>query len=186
MLDIPPIQKSYDKSIEKLTMTERYYTPRYQVDFEQKGNDFCVLFHSNRICVLTLALTHSILTEHKQVDKIDFQVSSKVDRLNNTVSGKGKRGAQILTPNSVIFYVNCTDGSKFPIYSCVPGKLVEVNEQLMKNPNLMVERPLDQGYLAIVLPTIPASARYKEELLTPQKYQDVIRERHGNSDYVIQ
>lgn len=177
MLDIPPIQESYDKSIEKLTMSERYYTPRYRVDYEQKGNDFCVLFHSNRICVLTLALTHSILIEKKQIEKIDYQVSPKVDRLNNTMSGKGKRGAQILTPTSVIFYVNCTDGSKFSIYSCVPGKLIEVNEQLINNPNLMVEKPLDQGYLAIVLPPTRGSARYKEELLTPQQYQDVIRKQ---------
>lgn len=176
MIDFPPIQESYEKNIEKLSMTERYYTPRYRVDYEKKGSDFCILFHSNRICVLTLALTHSLLTEHKQISKIDFQVAN-IDRLNNTVSGKGKRGAQLLSPTTILFHINCTDGSKYPVYSCVSGKLVEVNERLKDNPNLIVEKPLDQGYLAVVLPSIPASARYKEELLTPEQYHEAIGKR---------
>ncbi|XP_054261301.1 protein Abitram isoform X2 [Macrosteles quadrilineatus] len=168
--DTPPIEESYDKEIEELSLVERYYTPRYRVNFEQQGDDFCVLFHSNRICVISLAPSHTVLTEHKQVSKIIYHVSPNVDRLNNTVSGKGKRGAQILTPSSVIFYLNCSDGSQYAVRSCVPGKLVEINDQLVENPNLVTERPSDRGYLAVVLPTIPASGRYKEELLTPEQY----------------
>uniref|UniRef100_A0A1B6G029 Protein Abitram n=1 Tax=Cuerna arida TaxID=1464854 RepID=A0A1B6G029_9HEMI len=177
MEGIPPIEDSYDKNLEQQSLVERYYTPRYCVDAGQlHREDFCVLFHSNRICVITLAPSHPLLTESKRVDKILYEVSPNVDRLTNTVSGKGKRGAQVLTPSSVIFFVECTDGSRYAIRSCVPGKLVEVNEQLIENPNLLIERPTDKGYLAIVLPPIPASARYKEELLTLQQYQDHIKQ----------
>jgi len=177
--NIPAIEDSYDKDVEQLGLLERYYTPRYRVDFEQTGDDFCVLFHSNRICVITLAPSHTVLTQRKRVTQIVYDVSPNVDRRTNTVSGKGKRGAQVLTPSSVVCYLDCSDGSRYAVRSCVPGKLVEMNDQLTENPNLVTERPSDRGYLAIVLPTIQASGRYKEELLTEEQYRAEVDKRNG-------
>jgi hypothetical protein len=67
---VPPIEESYDKAVEELGLVERYYTPRYWLDPDQPGEDFCVLFHSNRICVITLAPSHTVLAQHKRVIKI--------------------------------------------------------------------------------------------------------------------
>lgn len=170
-MEVLPIEDSFNSSLEYQNFSERYYTPRYCLDVGEKQSDYCVLFHSNKICVITLAPSHPILVNKKKIVKINFQISTKVDRLSNKVSGKGKHGAQKLQPSSPIFFVECSDGSNYSICSCVPGKLVEINEKLIDNPNLLVECPSDKGYIAVVLPPIAASERYRKELLTVEQYK---------------
>ncbi|XP_046394397.1 protein Abitram-like isoform X1 [Ischnura elegans] len=170
----PPIEKSGEKHEEYSTVTERYYTPRFAVNVVEKEDDFCVLFHSNKICVITLAPSHPILRLKKEVVDISFQVSTKVDRSQNKVSGKGKKGAQILHPNSALCIVKCSDNSKYTLYSCVQGKLVEVNENLMEKPSLLVSKPSSSGYIAIILPNLLKSKQQKDELLTPEKYEEYL------------
>lgn len=71
------------RSVERLSVTERYYTPLYYVS--PAADDFCVLLHSNRICVVTLAPSHALLVGRKTVQRVDCQVSSTLNRLDNTV-----------------------------------------------------------------------------------------------------
>lgn len=71
------------RSVERLSVTERYYTPLYYVS--PAADDFCVLLHSNRICVVTLASSHALLVGRKIVQRVDCQVSSTLNRLDNTV-----------------------------------------------------------------------------------------------------
>ena len=68
-----------------------------------------------RICVITVAPSHPLL-QCKQIVKVNFQVSTKVNRLDNKVSGKGKKGAQHLQPESLICEVTSSDGSKYSLY----------------------------------------------------------------------
>jgi hypothetical protein len=173
---------SIEDSIEELnvfqSVTQRYYTPRFCVDGGGKpGEDHCVLFHSNRICLITLALSHPILRERKEIRKFDFQVSNNVDRLKNRVSGKGKHGAQLLQPHSPLCYIECEDSSKYTVQSCVKGKLVEMNDALIENPKLLIEKPDAEGYIAILIPSISNSNQQREELLTREEYDEVVRKR---------
>ena len=71
--------------------------------------------HFFRICVITVAPSHPLL-QCKQIVKVNFQVSTKVNRLDNKVSGKGKKGAQHLQPESLICEVTSSDGSKYSLY----------------------------------------------------------------------
>ncbi|KAG8235970.1 hypothetical protein J437_LFUL017906 [Ladona fulva] len=178
---VPSIEDSYEKPDKYSSVTERYYTPRFAVDVSGKeGEDFCVLFHSNKICVVTLAPSHPIRKEKKGILEVNFQVSTKVDRLKNKVSGKGKRGAQLLTTNSALCLVECSDGSKYTLYSSIQGKLVEINDKLIEKPSLLVERPLSEGYIAIVLPNLQKSKQLKEELLTPESYEEFLLSKTKN------
>ena len=68
-----------------------------------------------RICVVTVAPRHPLLT-NGEVVKVDFQVSKKVNRLENKVSGKGKKGAQNLQPMSPLCEVTCSTGQKYTLY----------------------------------------------------------------------
>ncbi|XP_069680418.1 protein Abitram [Periplaneta americana] len=173
-----PIEDSIGELEELQSVTERYYTPRFCVGREEKeGEDHCILFHSNRICLVTLAASHPVLREKKEISKIDFQVSANVDRLKNKVSGKGKHGAQFLQINSPLCYIECTDNSKYTVQSCIKGKLVEINDALIENPKLLIEKPDAEGYIAIVLPNITNSDQQKEELLTLEEYHEVLKKR---------
>lgn len=179
---IPSIEESYEKPGKYASVTERYYTPRYAVDLAGKEEDFCVLFHSNKMCVVTLAPSHPILKLGKEVVEINFQVSTKVDRSKNKVSGRGKRGAQILNAKSALCFVVCSDGTKYTLYSGVQGKLVEINEKLIENPSLLINKPLSEGYIAIVLPNFQKSKQQKEDLLTPEKYEEFLLSRSKNKN----
>nr|CAD7258205.1 unnamed protein product [Timema shepardi] len=129
-----PIEFSLDYSESSLTVTERYFTPRYCVDPNNKvGEDQCILFHSNRICLVTLAPSHPIIAEKKKISKIDFQVTPKLNRMENKPTGKGKRGAQYVQSTSVLCLIDCDDETKYKVSSCLIGKLVEVNEELTRS-----------------------------------------------------
>ena len=78
-----------------------------------------------------------------------------MNRLSNSTSGKGKKGAQVVEANSVLAIVECKDGTKFTVRSHVKGKLVEVNQRLVEEPGLVVSHPMTLGYVAVVLPRIP-------------------------------
>lgn len=176
---VVPLEDSYDKTIVYKSFSERYYTPRYCLNLINKGEDYCILFHSNRISVITLAPSHPLLLNKKKVKNVSFQVSDNVNRLANKVSGKAKHGAQMLQPCSPLLIAECTDGTKYTVRSPVPGKLVEVNDQLVKNPSLISDYPADKGFIAIVLLPIPSSERYRNEMLTPEQYKLEIDKRNA-------
>ena len=152
------------------TITDRYFTPYYKLNVQCLGDDICILMHSNRICMLTLAPSHVVFQSDTQITKIDFKVSDKLDRVLNKVSGKSKHGAQPLQTNSNICIITCSNGQTYKIKCCIIGKLVEVNEALLNNPKLLLEPPHKGGYLAIVLPNIKLLDKMKESLLTQEQY----------------
>ncbi|RZB39289.1 GCV H domain containing protein [Asbolus verrucosus] len=81
------------------------------------------------------------------------------------MSGKGKRGAQLLTPQSILCYMETQDNTQYPIYSGIYGKLLEINDRILENPNLILD-DLNEGFLAIILPDM---RRHEENMqsLTP-------------------
>ena len=97
------------------TVTCRYYTKLYSLDSDrEKSEDILVLNHSNKICLITLAPTHPVLANKLKINKVNFEVSKKVDRKSNKTSGKSKKGGQALEPTSVLAFVE-TDSGTFPV-----------------------------------------------------------------------
>lgn len=144
-MDIPielsvPLKESYP------SVVDRYFTKKYP-----PHSNVCLLFHSNKICLVTMAKNHEIFNRDTPVKAINFQISEKVDRSNNKVSGKGKRGGQHIGEKSVLCKVELEDGTVFPIEAGIKGKLVEINENLLTHPNLIVQRPETEGYIAVIL-----------------------------------
>ncbi|ESO05928.1 hypothetical protein HELRODRAFT_64826, partial [Helobdella robusta] len=130
----------------------------------------CILEHSNRICLITLAPNHPILKQKKTVEFVDFKINDNVDRATNKVSGRLKRGAQWLNTTAVLCNLKCSDGS---VYSVVPGlkaNLIEVNELLITNPNLVAEQPFSSGYIAILLTKIEDHSKEMKKLTTEQEF----------------
>jgi glycine cleavage system H lipoate-binding protein len=82
-------------------------------------------------------------------------VSPKVNRLEAVVRGKGKKGAQVAMPDSTLAIVETEDGVTYHVKSHVRGKIVEVNERLVNDPDLVRTDPCGAGYVAMVLPKVP-------------------------------
>ena len=129
-----------------------------------------VSFHTNRVCRLSIADNHPIIKEDKNVISINCVISNTLDRTKNYLKGKGKKGAQKLNPCSVICIVKCDDGSIYEIYSCVQGKLLEINAGLFEHPSLLKTRPLSEGYIALILPVLAKYETTKNMLLSYEDY----------------
>ncbi|KAB1279950.1 Protein Simiate [Camelus dromedarius] len=139
--------------------------------------DHCILQHSNRICVITLAGSHPVLQSGKTIKSISYQISTNCSRLQNKVSGKFKRGAQFLTELAPLCKIYCSDGEEYTISSCVRGRLMEVNENILHKPSILQEKPSTEGYIAVVLPKFEESKSITEGLLTQKQYEEVVVKR---------
>lgn len=159
------------------TVTERYFTAYYKINVQSPGDDICIRIHSNRICMFSLAPSHAIFQGDRDITKVDFKISDRLDRALNKVSGKSKHGAQPLQVNSNICTILCSDGQRYLIKCCMIGKLVEVNEMLSEKPQLLRELPHKGGYMAIILPNIKHLENLKQSLLTHEQYIKLVEER---------
>ncbi|NXV14295.1 F206A protein, partial [Cepphus grylle] len=171
---------------------ERYFTRWYKPDVKGRPcEDFCVLQHSNRrvagpggnwgICVITLAEAHPLLQNGKTITSINYQISANCSRLQNKVSGKSKRGAQFLTELAPLCRISSSDGEEYTIYSCIRGRLIEVNENILNNPAILQEKPSTEGYIAVVLPKFEESKSITQGLLTRKEYEEVLLKRLNSS-----
>ncbi|XP_061752976.1 protein Abitram isoform X1 [Nerophis ophidion] len=171
-----------DADVTAPSVIDRYYTRWYKADM--KGNpceDHCILQHSNRICVLTLAETHPLLQKGRTIKKIDYQISNGCSRLNNKVSGKSKRGGQFLTEFAPLCRITCTDETQFTIYSCIRGRLLEVNENILERPALLQEKPSTEGYIAVILPKFEESKNVTENLLSRDDFEKLVAGRDSEA-----
>lgn len=150
-------------------IVDRYYTRYYFVRPEEPDQDHLVLMHSNRICLIGLAPNHVAFT--KEITAIDFNIGN-CDRSENKVKGKSKKGAMALQPTSALAMVQCADGAQYKVFSCITGKLVEVNESLVKSKQAkeLLHREGD-GFIAIVLPKIDMLETIKASLMTEEQYK---------------
>lgn len=151
------------------SFTERYFTKRYILNAKGvKNSDLMLMIHSNRITLLSLAPSHFFFKKTGDY-KVNFS-SGNVDRLKNTVKGKGKKGGQHLHPESVICKLEFDDGSSFNVPCGMKGTLIEVNENLLEQPELLRQYPDADGYIAVILSSIANADAMKGDLLTHEEY----------------
>ncbi|KAI8437611.1 hypothetical protein MSG28_011876 [Choristoneura fumiferana] len=171
--DLPEIVGKYKKMVETSTPQgmpkKRYFTKRYVLNVNGiENNDIMIMFHSNRITLLSLAPSHFFFKTEGDY-KINFTVGN-INRLSNTVKGKGKKGGQALHPKSIVCNVEFNNGTKFDVLSCMKGTLIEINEELVKNPELLKKNPDSDGFIAIILSSIAVSEANKNEMLSHEDY----------------
>lgn len=65
-------------------------------------------------------------------------------------------GAQIVKPNTVICEIKCKDSTDnevvIEVYSAVAGKVIQFNKKLVQKPELLTQKPLTDGWIAIIDP----------------------------------
>jgi len=181
---VASIEDSIDRSQPFESVTDRYYSRYYQVDPDRsRRHDFCVLIHSNKICLLSLAPSHPILTTQPKIHNIDYDVSKTVNRQTNKASGKSKKGAQLLGEKSILCRIETKSGEdiqEWPVQACVKGKLIGMNKALVDQPDLLVTQPWAEGHLAVVLLGLRDVEEVKKALLDQQAYDKVIKEEENS------
>ncbi|KAH8407060.1 hypothetical protein KR222_004960 [Zaprionus bogoriensis] len=161
---VKPITDSYDENYP--SVVDRFFTRFYYIKAEAP---YQVLYHSNRICLVCLAPTHPALAEG--IESVSFDVGN-VDRSQNVVKGKAKKGGMILQADTTLALLKTEKGTTYKIPSCIRGKLVEVNTELLTHPKLLEQAPEGAGYFAILLPKIENCDDIKASLLTREQYEE--------------
>ena len=93
--------------------------------------------HIHRVLCVTLPRYHPVVCGPAEISKVEFNVTANTNRLNNKVSGKRKHGAQVVSQCAPLCRVIMDNGESYTINAGVKGKLIEVNEALVKSPNLL-------------------------------------------------
>ncbi|XP_047078849.1 protein Abitram-like [Lolium rigidum] len=150
---------------------EANFARYFVADYLNPGHDQYVYRHPNGLCVVGLAPAHAALKEEGGITAVDFNVG-KTDRSEIKVTGKRKRNAQHLQENSVLCKVAATDKS-FVVRCCVKGSLLEVNDRLIKQPNLLNTSADREGYIAIFMPKPADWLKIKDKFLSFEDYKNL-------------
>ncbi|KAI9139616.1 hypothetical protein BKA69DRAFT_1084905 [Paraphysoderma sedebokerense] len=168
---------------------DKYFTRRYFVPKSKEGDDLCedqyVHQCPNKLCVIGLHPSHRLFAHlSSSSDSSDessspptitsITISQSLIHTNSTVSGKRKKNAVTVLPYTDIGIIKCSDGMEFKIRSCVKGHLLEVNEDLVKNPEKLTTRTLTEGWVAVVRP-------FDEDLRGLVKSEDYATIRNSDS-----
>lgn len=172
---VPPITESHDFDYDSYpSVVDRYFGKHYYFRNDSIDEAHIVLNHSNGICLVGLADTH--VAVKKGIKSISYDVGN-FDRSKNQVVGKAKRGAMNLQPQSCLAIITCQDGTTYRVVSVIQGKLVEINERLLTNPELI---GIDgDGYIAVVLPKLHLCKTQLEKLATEEEYQAKLKENES-------
>lgn len=147
-----------------------YFAP----DLMKPGHDQYVHRHANGLCVVGLAPHHLAFKDKGGVVSVDFNVG-KSDRSGIKVTGKRKKNAQHFESNTALCKVFTGDAS-YIVRCCVKGSLLEVNERLIKQPELLNTTAEREGYIAIMMPRPADWLKAKASLLDFEDYKKLRKE----------
>ncbi|CAL5024391.1 unnamed protein product [Urochloa decumbens] len=148
---------------------EANFARYFIADFMNPGHDQYVYRHPNGLCVVGLAPAHVALKEEGGITAVDFNVG-KSDRSEMKVTGKRKRNAQHLQENSALCKV-CVNDKSFVVRCCVKGSLLEINDRLIKQPDLLNTAADREGYIAIFQPKPADWLKIKDKFLSHEDYR---------------
>lgn len=150
---------------------EANFARYFIADFPNPGHDQYVYRHPNGLCVVGLAPAHVAFKEEGGITAVDFNVG-KSDRSEMKVTGKRKRNAQHLQENSALCKV-CVNDKSFVVRCCVKGSLLEINDRLIKQPDLLNTAADREGYIAIFQPKPADWLKIKDKFLSYEDYRNL-------------
>ncbi|KAL1505935.1 hypothetical protein ABEB36_005381 [Hypothenemus hampei] len=178
-LSVPIIESVSSEQIENFKpYYERYYENKYCTTFntDTENNDFILRFHTNKLVLLSIASGHDIIRNKQIIESINFSIKGQ-NMSDINLSGKKKTGAKKLNKNSIVCYLKCKDNDKeYPVYSCIPGSLIEINQFVVENPQLLITDYKALGYIAVLNPkrqgpNVAPTIEKAHSLLSEEEYE---------------
>ena len=157
-------EEEYD-ILESVGLKSIYYNDQIQRYFSKyylnKGepNEQYIFIHSNGIIMCGIGSNNEILKKDIKEIIILKQLSK--------ITGRSKHGAHLLCANENIIQIK-TDDNTFNFCPKLKGKLLEINQNLAKNPKLLVESPEKNGFICLIQQEPNDVEELKEKLGKPQ------------------
>lgn len=158
--DLPPIAPSF---------IDTNFVTYFVTDFMKPGHDQYIHRHANGLCVVGLAPTHIALKDNHPISFVDFNVG-KTNRSEIKVTGKHKKNALQFQPETTLCKVFVGETS-YVVRCCVKGSLLEVNDRLIKKPQLLSSSAEREGYIAIIMPKPADWLKFKNSALVLEEYK---------------
>ena len=136
---------------------QRYFS-KYYLDKGQPNEQY-IFIHSNGIIMCGIGANNDILK--KNVSEII------VLKQPAKITGKNKHGAHLLNVNEYILQIKADDNT-FNFCPKLRGKLLEVNQNLVKNPKLLLESPEKNGFICLIQQDPGELENLKEKLGKPE------------------
>uniref|UniRef100_A0A0A9E965 Actin-binding transcription modulator n=1 Tax=Arundo donax TaxID=35708 RepID=A0A0A9E965_ARUDO len=176
---------------------EANFASYFVTDFLNPGHDQYVYRHPNGLCVVGLAPAHVAFKEDGGITAVDFNVG-KSDRSEMKVTGKRKRATRLLQSYFLICKINgsmidvdftlqnaqhlqensalckvCANDKSFVVRCCVKGSLLEINDRLIKQPDLLNTSADREGYIAVFQPKPADWLKIKDKFLSYEDYKNL-------------
>ncbi len=135
---------------------QRYFS-KYYLDKGQQNEQY-IFIHSNGIILCGIGSNNDILKKNIKEIIILKQLSK--------ITGKNKHGAHLLNNNEYVIQIK-TDDSTINFCPKIKGKLLEVNQNLAKNPQLLKESPEKNGFICLIQQEPNELENLKEKLGKP-------------------
>ncbi|XP_071733101.1 uncharacterized protein [Rutidosis leptorrhynchoides] len=158
-----------DLPLYPISAIEFNFVTYFVADFMKPEHDQYIYRHPNGLCVIGLAAGHVAFKDEGGVTAVDFNVG-KSNRSEIKVTGKRKRNAQHFDSNTALCKV-CTNNTFYIVRCCIKGSLLEVNERLIKQPELLNSSADREGYIAIIMPKPSDWLKIKDSFLTFDDYK---------------
>ncbi|XP_060523700.1 protein Abitram [Cylas formicarius] len=160
---------------------ERYYEDKYCVEYNDavSNRDVLIRLHTNKLVLICLARGHDIIRHNKVIEKINFNIEGS-NLLDINLSGRKKAGARKLKKNHCVCYIKCKgEDTEYPVYTCVQGSLIEVNKNVIKNPQLLVTDSKGLGYIGVLSLKSYSKGLLPDlnYLLSEDEYEKYVKER---------
>lgn len=164
------------------TAVERYFSLHYGINLarqiatagggavaakegiESSREDTCIARHHNGVCVVCISPLHPLVRLQKKIDRIDYRVQMK------EVKGKRKKGGIAVEHRTKLCSLVCESGEVYSVQCAIKGTLLEYNTALADNPQLVIEDPLMNGYLAVILPWTSKIKTAVDDLVAEKDY----------------
>ncbi|KAL5189489.1 FAM206 family protein [Glycine soja] len=168
------LQKLLVPDLQNLPLTpasavETNFAIYFALDFMKPAHDQYVYRHANGLCVIGLAPSHIAFNDEGGITAVDFNVG-KSDRSGIKVTGKRKKNAQHFESNTALCKIS-TKNDTYIVRCCVKGPLLEINQQLIKQPELLNVSAGREGYIAIIMPKPADWLKVKASLVSLQEYK---------------
>ena len=170
------------------TTLERVFSAHFLLDVGgQPRNDQAFYVHPNGLAVLCLAPSHwavqQLATPSSELAGVSVAFGDGL--LSAEVSGKRKRGAATLRPDTVVATLTVPGRPPCALLACVRAKLLEVNSRLLEPATAAASLGHlhdDAGFLAVVMPFDAACLQaLRDATLTQEQYNRVVTARLGGS-----
>ena len=126
----------------------RYYTLHYHRD---NDNKIYVRQAPNKVCILGITDQHPAKANNNGQS---IQIAAKVESSSN------------VKPNTVLCEIAIGDSQRYEIKAHMYGKLLEINPRLLEKPELVLDLPMTEGYLALIKAQHEDTSRQLEEFVS--------------------